>query len=85
MLFDSVAPEVKTMSFGSAPIRSAMCCMSSQPKGTDEIASDDVPSWRRLPPFQLPTHKHGFDYEDFHTDPSDMATWHRVLVDQRVW
>ena len=81
MLFDSVAPEVKTMSLGSAPMRSAMCCGEGRwaKSLSQKECAIDIPSWppRRL--FQPPNRKRGFGCVGFRIGPSCKGAWRRVL------
>lgn len=84
MLLLSVAPEVKTISFGSAPIRSATCC-SQVLSDRIEIKIKPSPFEHPLWPSLLPTHKHECDCEDYQTGPSNTGAWHQELGDPREW
>lgn len=85
MLLVSVAPEVKTMSLASAPIRSATCWKMSQWCPFVLIKPADLPYVQPQWPSLLPIHTHVFDCADCRTDLLGMATWHREHEGLQEW
>lgn len=79
MLLVSVAPDVNTRSFASAPIRSAMFYPSTKGMVASSSFIKSSPFWRLRPPVQPPIRTHASCCEDCHTDQWGMEAWHPAL------
>lgn len=84
MLFVSVAPDVKIISFGSAPIKSAICYGKHELNRGYRVRGMHVPFSRPRLLSQPPIHTHVSGYEGYRIDRSGKVALHRVPAGRLV-